>query len=309
MPPAQTPDYFSLQIAEAKRFYLELKPSGRTALAVVSGGCEHCAADYVIRRSSFPYFSIEFVAQGKGTLHLQGRRHDLMAGTLFAYGPGIPHLIRSDPQERLVKYFVDFAGREAGALLRAHAPKPGRLIQTSGPGEVMALFDTLIREGLRNTPYTGRIAALLVRQLALKAAETALPAGSASSPAFATYCRCKQHLEQHWTSLHTLDAAAAACHVNASHLCRLFQRFGHQSPYQYLLRLKMNHAAQQLQVAGAAVKAVADSAGFSDPFHFSRVFKSVMGVSPSQFARLGHSADAAAGEPGPDQAKSQAPRT
>ena len=283
----QAPEYFSLQISEAKRFYLDLKPSRGAPLAVVSGGCEHCAPDYVIHRESFPFHSIEFVAQGRGTLTLNGRRHELTAGAVFSYGPEIPHRIVSDPERRLVKYFVDFAGSEAGPLLRLHAPRPGRMIQTSAPGEMMALFDTLIREGLRNTPYTGRIAALLVRHLALKAAETALPAGSAASPAFATYCRCRQHIEQNWPSLHTLAQVALACHVNGSHLCRLFQRYGHQSPYQFLLRLRMNHAASRLQAPGATVKEVADSAGFADPFHFSRAFKSVMGVSPSQFAQLG----------------------
>ncbi len=283
-----TPDFFSLQISEAKRFYLDLQPPRHAPLVVVSGGRELCAPDYVIERATFPYWSIEFVAHGKGRLTLAGRKHELIAGTLFAYGPGIPHHITSDPQERMVKYFVDFAGREAGPLLKEHAPQPGRVIQTSAPGEVMALFDTLIREGLRNTPYTGRIAALLLRHLILKATETALPAGSAASPAFATYSRCRQHIERHWATLHTLDQIATACHVNASHLCRLFQRFGHQSPYQFLLRLRMNQAAELLQVAGVTVKEVADRTGFTDPFHFSRVFKSVMGVSPSQFARLGH---------------------
>jgi AraC-like DNA-binding protein len=66
----------------------------------------------------------------------------------------------------------------------------------------------------------------------------------------------------------------------------LFRRYDHQSPYQYLLRLRMNLAAEQLHQPGALVKQVAEQTGFDDPFHFSRAFKSVFGLSPDAFRRL-----------------------
>jgi AraC-like DNA-binding protein len=86
--------------------------------------------------------------------------------------------------------------------------------------------------------------------------------------------------------LRTLKQIAAECHVDAAHLCRLFRRCDHQSPYQLLLRLKMNHAAELLRLPHVLVKEVAGQVGFADPFHFSRVFKSVLGVSPEAFRRF-----------------------
>ena len=52
------------------------------------------------------------------------------------------------------------------------------------------------------------------------------------------------------------------------------------------MRLKMNLAAEWLQQPGALVKQVAERAGFTDQFHFSRAFKSVLGVAPDVFRRL-----------------------
>jgi AraC-like DNA-binding protein len=66
----------------------------------------------------------------------------------------------------------------------------------------------------------------------------------------------------------------------------LFSRFDYESPYQYLTRLKMIHAAEQLQMPGALVKQVAGQLGFGDPFRFSRTFRRVLGVSPKKFAQL-----------------------
>ncbi|MHC4398993.1 MAG: hypothetical protein ACYTG0_04865 [Planctomycetota bacterium] len=48
------PEFFSPQIREARRFYLDLAPPPDTPLAVVCGGYESCAPDYAIHRSSFP---------------------------------------------------------------------------------------------------------------------------------------------------------------------------------------------------------------------------------------------------------------
>ena len=47
----------------------------------------------------------------------------------------------------------------------------------------------------------------------------------------------------------------------------------------------MNLAAEWLQQPDALVKQVAERAGFSDPFHFSRAFKSVLGLSPADIFR------------------------
>jgi AraC-like DNA-binding protein len=284
----QQPEFFSLQIAEARRFCLDLDPSPRERLTVVCGGCEHCAPDYEIHRKTFPYWSIEFVAQGQGRLALDGELSDLAAATFFSYGPGIAQDIVSDPKAPLVKYFVDFAGREAAALLRRYGPKPGQVVQTSAPSAALALFDDLIATALRATPLSARLSAVLLEQLILTIAETSIPLGAADTQAFATYRRCRKHIEDHWSRLETLEQAADESHVDPAYLCRLFRRFDRQSPYQYLLRLKMNHAAEQLLDPAASVKEVADDLRFSDAFHFSRVFKKVMGLSPARFARLHH---------------------
>ena len=86
--------------------------------------------------------------------------------------------------------------------------------------------------------------------------------------------------------MRSLGEVSAKCHVSSPYLCSLFRRYGDQSPYQYLLRLKMNAAAERLAQPGALVKSVADEMGFTDPFHFSRTFRRVLGISPVKFRRM-----------------------
>lgn len=281
---AQEPAFFSAQISRARRFYLDLNPRPAQHLAVVCAGVEHCRPDYHLHRATFPYCSIEFVAHGAGWLRLGGRTWALAPGSVFAYAPAVAHDIRCDPGRPLIKYFLDFAGRRARGLLSA--PAPGRLVQSSAPDEILRLFEDLIAAGLRPSPLQNRVCAAITEHLLLRVAETAVAPGTIDSLAFATYRRCRRYAEEHFLNLHSLADLASACGMDRAYLCRLFARFDHQSPYQYLTRLKMLEAAQQLQEPAALVKQVAARLGYPDPFQFSRVFHRVMGVSPRQFQRL-----------------------
>jgi AraC-like DNA-binding protein len=283
---AKTPDFFSAQVSQARRFYLNLRPPRGTPLAVVCGGVEHCAPDYEICRETFPFYSLEYVARGEGQLKLGRRRHELRPGSIFAYGPGVPQHIRATPQKPLVKYFVDFAGTRSAAWIRQAGLAPGRVSQVYPPNEIQPLFDELIRNGQRGTRHAPELCRQLLECLGVKLIEARAPLKGTDSLAFATYQHCRQFVQEHSLRLRTLAQIARECHMDTAYLCRLFRRFDQQSPYQYLTRLKMNAAAGQLQQPGALVKNVAADLGFANPFHFSRVFKSVFAIAPEAFRRL-----------------------
>jgi len=284
--PATAPDFFSAQVSLARRFYLNLQPARGTRLSVVCGGVEHCAPDYQISRETFPFYSIEYVARGEGTLKLKNRTYELRPGMIFAYGPGIRQHIVSSARKPLVKYFVDFAGSESAAWIHRAGLAPGRVTQIYPPNEIQPLFDELIRSGQRDTRHTPELCRQLLGCLGVKLLEARAPLREAESQAFGTYQNCRQYIQEHFHELRTLKQVAEECHLDTAYLCRLFRRYDHQSPYLFLTRLKMNEAAGQLHQPGALVKNVAADLGFANPFHFSRVFKAVFGVSPDEFRHL-----------------------
>jgi AraC-like DNA-binding protein len=284
--PASEPEFFSPQVARARRFYLNLRPPRSSRLTVVCGGLEHCRPDYAIHRKTFPFYSIEYVARGRGELKLAGRNHALQPGRLFAYGPRVPHDIIGQANDPLVKYFVDFAGSAAPALLRASRLAPGGVGRVFPPKALAPLFDELISAGLRGGLRGEKLCVSLLECVAQKIVLAAAPPVGVETLAFSTYQQCRAHIERNFLKLRTLEQIAGECHANNAYLCRLFRRYDHQTPYQFLLRLKMNHAAERLQSPGALVKQVAEETGFTDPFHFSRVFKNMLGLAPDSFRRI-----------------------
>ena len=282
----QQPQFFSQQVREARRFYLDLSPEPQSPLVVVCGGREDCALDYVIDRQSFPYYSLEFVCGGKGLLQLEGKETQLDAGIAYTYGPGIAHNILCDRTEPLKKYFVDFLGEEALALLEKCELGPGRVRRVNAPLDVQRALDDLILHGTRSSGTSSPICNVLMHYILLLVTTTAGPLATNLQPAYSTYLRCRDHIEKHYLRLKSLEEIASETFVDKTYLCRLFQRFDAQTPYQYLTRLKMNHAAELLEDPDLLVKQVAATLHYPDAFHFSRIFKSVFGVSPKQFRQL-----------------------
>ena len=280
------PDFFSAQVSQARRFYFNLKPSPKTKLAVVCGGVEHCAPDYAVVRKSFPFYSVEFVAQGDGRLKLNGSEHRLQPGIVFTYGPEIAHDISNQSHGPLIKYFIDFTGSDATRFLKCSKLKPGTISKVFPPAAIQPILDEIIRNGLRGAPRSREICVKLLEALLLKIHDARTPLLGHDSFAFSTYQQCRVHIEQNFLRLRSLKQVAAECHVDVAYLCRLFQRYDHQTPYGTLTRLKMNYAAEQLQSCNATVKQIAGKTGFANQFHFSRVFKSVFGLSPRLLIKI-----------------------
>ena len=150
----------------------------------------------------------------------------------------------------------------------------------------MALFDELVDSGLSGGRRSGALCDKLLECLAIKITQSSAPLNSGEALSFITYQRCRRHIEQNFLGLATLAQIARECRTDVAYLCRLFRRYDQQSPYQRLLRLKMNHAAERLQHNGLLVKQAAEEVGFPDPFHFSRVFRKTFRVPPAQFRNV-----------------------
>lgn len=299
--PEQRPNLLSRQIRKARRFRLDGAPPPGMPLAVVGGGHEFCAAGYAAQRRSGTHYSVEFVARGRGSLTLHGQEYALAAGTVFSCGPGVSPRVTADARDPLEKYFVGLTGPRAPQLLAECGLAPGTAAQVSSVAEVQEVFDSLIRDGLRGTGASNALCATLAEYLMIKLADLVVPPGTCPSPAAATYQRCRRHITTHFRRLRSLEQVAQECDIDQAYLCRLFRRFDREGPYRYLLRLKMNHAAERLRRDSTVlVKEVAVAVGFPDPFHFSHAFKNIFGTSPDVFRRMrrGTGEDAEAAPPG-----------
>ena len=282
--------FISKQVVAGEYYFLNLRPEKGTAGTVVCGGQEQCDPHYRIVRNSFKFHSIEYVAAGQGELGVNDGRFPLRPGAIFYYSPTTAHEITTDPTQPLDKYFVDFCGPRFTRLLKKHPLAGHEPCYVSPTLRINEIFMNLQQSGRNSGAHIQSICGCLLELLILQVADNALSQDDAESSAQRTYQRSRQLIENRYLTLHTLNDIAEACHINAPYLCRLFKRYGAESPYQMLIRLKMRYATDLLNGSPALIKQVAKATGFADPYHFSRVFKKVYGAAPSAFLEAAHRA-------------------
>ena len=280
------PAFISRQVSKSAYYFFDLEPEPAVELRVVCGGLESCMPTYEIKRTDFPYLSMEFVVGGRGFLKLNGRGHKLVPGTMFYYGPGVVHCIATDPDAPLEKYFVDFVGDAAVEILSQGPFSDPEPVYFTRRDSIIGLFEELQVCGSARSIWTERRSALLAESLLLRFVETAPVRARVDSAARASYERCRSYIEEHFLTLRTLGEIGMGCHLDKPYICRLFKRFGRETPYGMLQRLKMDHASELLLNSNLMIKEAAAKVGYDDPYHFSHVFKRVRGLSPSEFMTL-----------------------
>jgi transcriptional regulator GlxA family with amidase domain len=91
------------------------------------------------------------------------------------------------------------------------------------------------------------------------------------------------YMIQHFNKPMQVAKLAALVNISPSHYFALFKRQTGCAPIDYFIRLRMERARRLLDTTSLNVKEIASELGYEDPFYFSRVFKSVNRVSPSEY--------------------------
>lgn len=89
----------------------------------------------------------------------------------------------------------------------------------------------------------------------------------------------KSHIEEHLS----LNEVAAVFGISPNYLSQLFSKYNDQGFSEYINICKINEGKRLLSEQNLKVYEVADMLGFESAFYFSKVFKKVEGISPTEY--------------------------
>ena len=92
-----------------------------------------------------------------------------------------------------------------------------------------------------------------------------------------------QYIGEHFTEKISLNDLGQRFGYSKNYICVLFQKYFNTSLNLYLTDLRMEHAKKLLEDKTILVKEVAAMCGYSDYYHFFKVFKNHYGISPKEF--------------------------
>jgi AraC-like DNA-binding protein/quercetin dioxygenase-like cupin family protein len=93
------------------------------------------------------------------------------------------------------------------------------------------------------------------------------------------------YMERHYAEPLAIADLARVAGMSETSLYRTFRQIMGRSPIDYLIRLRVDRAAQLLRREALRIKEVSEAVGFTDSNYFSRQFHQVMGSSPREYQR------------------------
>lgn len=91
------------------------------------------------------------------------------------------------------------------------------------------------------------------------------------------------YIHTHYASAITVAELAETCQLERRRFTYLFEQHTGLNPSTYLTEYRISRAKSLLLAFNSPITQIAERVGYPDSFYFSRVFKKVTGMSPSQF--------------------------
>ncbi|HSC55092.1 MAG TPA: AraC family transcriptional regulator [Phnomibacter sp.] len=97
------------------------------------------------------------------------------------------------------------------------------------------------------------------------------------------------YMQEHITETISLTDLSKKYFYSVSRFSNLFRQKTGYAPIDYFLQMKIQKACQELDFGERAIKEIAFSLGFDDPYYFSKRFSKIMGVSPKKYRQVRNS--------------------
>lgn len=236
---------------------------------------------------SFPehqhgYWEILFNTQGSGVMKIDGKEYAFEPGVITILPPRIPHAKESAEGFYDMSIFIkDFrpVGNAAFRILRDD--QQGTFL------ELMVMAERFYKEnGFYEQAVLNVIGDLIYQVLVLLYVK-----GQKKDP------RVDGVMELMQNNLNNpdfdLSTAIESTGYNKGYFRKIFKEFTGSSPVNYFQKLRIEYAKSLMNQYGKSrnITDIALSCGFKDPLYFSRVFKKLEGMSPSDYVKQQSSLD------------------
>ena len=95
--------------------------------------------------------------------------------------------------------------------------------------------------------------------------------------------RTEEYLIQH--PFAKTSELAKQCRISEVYFRRIFTSCYNMTPKQFLIDIRINKAKQLLSEGALKINAVAVKCGFSNQYHFCRIFKERTGLTPTEYMK------------------------
>lgn len=242
-----------------------------------------CLPSWKIGELEIPYHDMTWVLSGSATYWYDGQPLTARAGDLLYLPKGTIRQARTDARDPMHCVACNFqlASLEGSGLARLPLPPVSAIGFPEGLRELYhRLNQVWLEKGPGHRLEVRGLMTLILHRLLLVAGTA--PSALSAAPRLTLIQR---HIVQHYAEPVSVERLASVVRLHPGYFGSWFRRQTGLTVHQYVNRIRVRKAADLLSTGGFTVGEAADKCGFSDIFHFSKVFRQVTGRPPSELIR------------------------
>ena len=241
-------------------------------------------------KSKGSQYLLVYVSKGEGRYRVGKRVYDVAENDFFVLPVRYATGLESSDKNHWSIYWAYFAGSQAPKVVQHLVGNKYSPMQAKPLVGRVAQFNDILHhlelmENIENLVYANsRFYSFLFsfRLMVLSAKKYGSKDGVIQSI---------EYMRENISNTISLEELAEIAGLSVSHYCAMFRQKTMQTPMQLYTSMKVQRACQLLQNRNQTIKAISYSLGFFDQYHFSKVFKQIMGVSPKEFRSHGAGAN------------------
>ena len=271
---------------------LELIDRHTEDICLTRCGIQQCPPNHSWGPKVRPQYHMHFILDGCGYFEIEGQKHHLKRGQIFLIPPNITSHYYADSSNPWHYAWVSFVGNKAENYVQQAGFTSNTFVRDCyiPPEKFSALIYEMleahqmtITNELKRCGTLFHLFALLIesRQNAVTSPEQ--PHYDYSSSTY--FEHALQFIQFNYNRNIQISDIADYIGITRSYLFNIFKQNLNIAPKEYLLQYRMDKAKEFLVETTDSIQDIAANVGYSDALAFSKMFRHIVGSSPSQYRK------------------------
>lgn len=232
-------------------------------------------------------FQLLYIAAGKAHFHFDGKEQIVTAGHMVLYRPKEPQKYEYYGEDQTEVYWVHFTGGNVTNILRSYGLTDDKKVFYCGSGlDYQNLFRSMINELQMCKENYAEMLVMYLRQIFIMLQRYfSNSLKTDNTHVIEEIDKATLYFNEHYSEDISIDEYAQNNHVSVSWFIRNFKHCTGSTPMQYILSKRIYNAEILLQDSTYNITEISEIVGYDNPLYFSRIFKKVKGLSPSEYRK------------------------
>lgn len=230
-------------------------------------------------------YQLLYIASGKAYFTLGGKKKLVTPGHMVLYQPYQEQNYEYYGKDNPEVYWIHFTGSDVKKILEDHCiPLNDPVFYVGFSSSFAELFKSIINELLTCRIGYQDLLTMYFRQLLLTTQRSrAEKDASINMQMQEEVDLARKYFYEHYNEQISIEDYAASRNMSICWFQRNFKKVTGQSPMQFILDIRVSNAVNLLQNTTYSVKQISKIVGYDNPLYFSRLFKNIKGISPSEY--------------------------